>query len=136
MRRHLCPDCLSAYKRSRDGRAARKCGGAWGHNKWPAFIFHEEETRKCARHHAQSCADGAARRAGINKATPAWADRAAIRAIFERARQVSNETGVPHEVDHVVPLNGRTVSGLHVHWNLMVIPAAANRAKSNRFGDG
>lgn len=131
IRRHICPDCLSEYKKSRSGRAARSIG-VWGKGTWPESIYHRQHTRKCLPHHVRCLVDGAARRAGLSKATPVWADRALIRDVYRRCVDISIETGVAHEVDHVVPLRGRTVSGLHVHWNLRVITAAANRSKSNR----
>lgn len=133
---HICPDCLSAYKKSPDGRKAKKEGGRWGRNNWPSWVYTSNHVRKCPRHNIQATADGAARRARINRATPAWADRAAIKAVFSQADFLTKTTGILHEVDHIVPLKGRLVSGLHVHWNLRAIPASENRAKSNRFYDG
>lgn len=42
-------------------------------------------------------------------------------------------TGFPWEVDHVIPLRGKTASGLHNPFNLQVIPRSENRRKSNRL---
>jgi hypothetical protein len=42
-------------------------------------------------------------------------------------------TGYTWHVDHVIPLNGKRVSGLHVWNNLAVIPASQNMSKSNRY---
>lgn len=42
-------------------------------------------------------------------------------------------TGIPHDVDHVVPLINDIVCGLHAETNVQVIPAVLNRSKGNRF---
>lgn len=132
--RKICPDCLSVYKRSVGGkRSAVKYGRPWGSGAWPDAVYHVEPTRKCRAHHAQSLADSVARRAGLERATPKWVDRREITAIYEQCASVTRQTGIRHEVDHIVPLRGKRVSGLHVPWNLCVITAAENSAKSNRY---
>lgn len=60
---------------------------------------------------------------------PSWADRRAIAAVYEKAAALTRETGIPHEVDHVFPLQGKTVSGLHVANNLQILERSANRSK-------
>ncbi len=66
-------------------------------------------------------------------ATPPWANKAAIDSIYVEARKVSEETGVEHQVDHVVPLQHPLVCGLHVEKNLRIIPRSINQSKGNRY---
>lgn len=79
-------------------------------------------------------AKGAERRARELKATPAWVDLAKIRDCYAEAKRLTLQTGVKHVVDHIVPLKGRNVCGLHVAENLQVIPEKENLRKFNKFG--
>lgn len=67
------------------------------------------------------------------KACPPWADKEAIVSKYREARRCTEETGIKYEVDHIIPLQGKYVSGLHVPDNLQVLTVAANRQKSNKF---
>lgn len=74
----------------------------------------------------------AARRAAKRQRTPAWTDLSGIKVFYEMARRVTRCLGIPHDVDHVLPLRGEGVSGLHVPGNLKVIPSTLNTKKHNR----
>lgn len=67
---------------------------------------------------------------------PSWLTESDIREIeslYLEAARLSRETGIQHHVDHIVPLLGKKVSGLHVPWNMRVIPAKDNLRKGNKF---
>lgn len=67
----------------------------------------------------------------IKRATPTWADMDAIAEVYIKARRLTRATGTEHHVDHIVPLRGRTVNGLHTAENLQIITGRENRMKSN-----
>ena len=72
-------------------------------------------------------AEVSARRKKLQQATPRWVDMAAIRSIYEEAVK----TGLT--VDHIVPLRGKNVSGLHVPWNLQLLTLSENSRKRNKM---
>ena len=73
------------------------------------------------------------RRAAKLQAAPAWADRAAMLAIFKESKRLTEETGTEHHVDHIIPLQHPLVIGLHVPANLKPVPARLNCSKHNKF---
>lgn len=81
-------------------------------------------------------AHSAAYRSRRAQATPGWLaenDMNDMVAIFAMSERISRCTGIRHEVDHIVPLKGESVCGLHVPWNLAPVPARFNRSKGNRL---
>lgn len=72
------------------------------------------------------------RKRRVMQATPSWVDREAIRKVYREANTLTATTGIKHDVDHVMPLNGRGFCGLHVPWNIQALPTSINRAKGNR----
>ena len=78
-------------------------------------------------------ASQARRRASKIFATPIWADEKAINWIYLEAVRLTRETGIKHVVDHIIPLQGKSVCGLHVENNLRVIPEIENLKKGNRY---
>ncbi len=83
---------------------------------------------------------GNMRRAGLcEKATPKWLTEdqwSEMNAAYKERDRLTKETGLKHHVDHIVPLQGKNVCGLHVPWNLQVIPATENLIKGNKLNNG
>jgi hypothetical protein len=76
------------------------------------------------------------RRISKKNRTPAWLtkdDLWMIEQAYEIAALRTKMFGFSWHVDHVIPLNGDVVSGLHVPTNLQVIPWIANVKKHNKF---
>ena len=68
----------------------------------------------------------AKRRAKLLKAIPKFADLNKIKEIYKNCPK-------GYEVDHIIPLQGKNVSGLHIETNLQYLPMLENRVKSNKL---
>ena len=75
----------------------------------------------------------AKRRALKASSTPKWANLDKIRSIYLECQLITMKTGIEHHVDHIIPLKGKLVSGLHVETNLRIITASENCKKSNKI---
>jgi 5-methylcytosine-specific restriction endonuclease McrA len=75
----------------------------------------------------KDAAKAAKRRAAKLKATPAWADLEEIKNVYLEAQYFGMH------VDHIIPLQGKNVCGLHVWDNLQLLPAVDNIRKGNRY---
>lgn len=115
---HETPAARCAAWRARDPQRARRQHSEWKKRN-PAKVSAESMLRIARKRHA----------------TPPWVNRRLLMEVYHLAKHKSAETGVPHQVDHIVPLRHPLVSGLHVPWNLAVIPAIENVRKGNKFND-
>lgn len=75
------------------------------------------------------------RRKACKQATPPWANKFFMEEAYALAALRTELFGFAWHVDHVIPLKGKTVCGLHVETNLAVIPWQDNLKKKNSFND-
>ena len=81
-------------------------------------------------------ANNAKKRARRRQALPIWLTKnqlLEIKSFYTKAQDLTLKTGIEHNVDHIIPLKGNNVCGLHVPWNLQVITASENVRKSNNY---
>jgi len=117
------------YQENRESVAAKKA--EWYQENRESVLAKNGEYQKA---NPDKCrAISAKRRAAKLQRTPAWVDLEAIEAVYAEARRLEVLDGIPRHVDHIIPLQGTTVSGFHVASNLQILTAQENLSKSNRF---
>lgn len=144
------------YERAtgRDGHRndCKKCNNvrslAWGNsniekrreNRLNSYRRHKEKEIAANKLWSQRNGNGSAnckkQRLKKKNAYPSWITKEQdkqIKEFYKKAALISEATGVQHHVDHIVPISGKTVSGLHVPWNLQVISAFENRTKTYKL---
>ena len=132
-----CKPCASAktreyYKENKD--KVSKYSSAYYFKNKEARDSYMVEWRKSNKPKMRAL--GAKKRAAILERTPKWLSQEhldLIKTEYELAAWCTSVMQEEYQVDHIVPLRGKTVSGLHVPWNLSVITKTANAEKSNKW---
>ena len=87
------------------------------------FLIDREIKRKFAE----------ARRNAFAQATPDWVNVQELKEVEQLRSVITARTGVTYHVDHYYPIQSDVICGLHVPWNLQIITAEENHAKSNKM---
>jgi len=96
----------------------------------------ESSKRYYERYPEKLKAKSSKRRASKMNRVPSWMtkeEESKIRSVYKMCRAISKKTGIHHHVDHIIPLQGRLVSGLHTISNLQIITKEQNLIKSNKL---
>lgn len=123
---HLCP-------------AIRASRSLWAKTKQNKAVASKRSIEWAKRHKHKKNALTMARVASKNQRTPKWLTEShheQILYFYAIARLRESIFLKRFAVDHIVPLNGKVVSGLHVPWNLQVITMSENCSKSNKLTTG
>lgn len=107
------------------------------HNASSERIEQRKETKRKYRESEHGSgilnACGAKRRCQKLNATPPWYEHEKVTKLYEESARLTRETGVQYNVDHIVPLQNKLVSGLHCLANLQIITKEENLKKHNKF---
>lgn len=142
----------AAYRQTKEGKAAM-ARGAKKHNRTEKgkkskrkFVTStagkicraraDKKRRNTEEGKAAHAAIQANRRAKKLEATPKWLtkeQKLQIKQFYIDAARLTIETGILHHVDHILPLQGEGIRGLHTPWNLQILAESENAKKNNSF---
>lgn len=151
--RAVCSKCVNAYRRDNYSPGCKERKSAYYlKNKedillkrWDRYSANPEYQLAYQREYGPKWdKDNTGKRRAITrkyqaaklKATPWWLTKEMfleMEGYYINSASISEETGVTMHVDHIVPLQGKNVCGLHVPWNLQVITASENYTKANKL---
>lgn len=117
--------------------------GKFSKNKWEksskgkkSRARRDKKYRQTINGRAAHNAIAAKYRAAKLRATPKWLNRdqhLESKSFYVEALKLTKSTDIKHHVDHILPLQGEHVSGLHVSWNLQILTQSENDQKLNKF---
>lgn len=120
-----CKQCCREY-RKQNREALRKANALWRANNRQYYNTMISTWNRANKHAGRLIQ--ARRRAEKLKATPKWLTPEQLNEI----KSIYKNCPPGYEVDHIVPLKGKDVRGLHVPWNLQYLTESENSRKSNR----
>lgn len=131
-----CSQCSRENSRSYRSKNLEYCRSK--HQQW--CINNKNTIRKnssnwAKNNKAKKCEISIRYYASKMRAIPSWFDKKAVLEFYTQAELLSNQTGILHHVDHIIPLQGELVCGLHVQNNLRVITMSENCSKGNNIID-
>jgi hypothetical protein len=103
----------------------------WYEENREQHLSNSREWYAANRH--RKLATTSAREERCKQATPIWVDMTAVQELYRRAQEITEQTGIPHEVDHIVPLTHEAVCGLNAPANLQILTQEQNRRKANKL---
>ena len=132
-----CKSCHTIYNLKSRTTAGRKTTPKETQQNRKRMSVHYYENRHLPSYKVAKCKRASKRRAQKMRATLPLSSEylQQIQDFYWLAKDLFAVTGEAYHVDHIVPLQGKNVCGLHVPWNLQVLPADINLSKGNKHGN-
>lgn len=112
------------------GKKCKKCGNTERDTKLKGTGHTRGECKVCMAEGKATC------RANRIHRIPSWFNedhQQKIRDLIIERDRLTASTGIPHHIDHIIPLQGKDVSGLHLPSNLQILTESQNCSKGNRY---